>query len=63
MRQAIIVAVLVVTAVAAVALGPGGWYGRGTRVATAWYHRAYVAAAWPAEDAGIYAGAYINLWC
>jgi len=60
MRQAIIVAVLVVTAVAAVALGPGGWYGRGTRVATAWYHRAYVAAAWPAEDAGIYLGAYLK---
>ncbi len=60
MRQAIIAAVLVVTAAAAVALGPGGWYGRGVREATARYHQAYVAAAWPAEDAGIYLGAYIK---
>jgi len=43
-----------------VALGPGGWYQRGVREATARYHQAYVAAAWPAEDAGIYAGAYLT---
>lgn len=56
MRQAIIITVLALAAAAAVALGPGGWYGRGVRAATVRYHQAYVAAAWPAEDAGIYLG-------
>jgi len=60
MRQAIIITVLALAAAAAVALGPGGWYGRGVRAATVRYHQAYVAAAWPAEDAGIYLGAYIK---
>ena len=52
--------VLALMAAAAVALGPGGWYHRGVREATARYHQAYVAAAWPAEDAGIYLGAYLK---
>ncbi len=60
MRKVILAGVLALTAAAAVALGPGGLYQRGTRVATARYHQAYVAAAWPAEDAGIYLGAYIK---
>ncbi len=60
MRKLLLVIALALTAAAAVALGPGGWYQRGVRAATARYHQAYVAAAWPAEDAGIYAGAYIK---
>jgi len=60
MRKLLLVIVLALTTAAAVALGPGGWYQRGVRAATARYHQAYVAAAWPAEDAGIYAGAYIK---
>jgi len=60
MRKLLLVIALALTAAAAVALGPGGWYQRGVREATARYHQAYVAAAWPAEDAGIYAGAYIK---
>jgi len=60
MRKVILAGVLALTAAAAVALGPGGWYQRGVREATARYHQAYVAAAWPAEDAGIYLGAYIK---
>ncbi len=60
MRKIVLVVLLMLTAAAVVALGPGGWYQRGTRVATARYHQAYVAAAWPAEDAGIYLGAYIK---
>jgi len=60
MRKVILAVVLALTAAAAVALGPGGWYQRGVREATARYHQAYVAAAWPAEDAGIYLGAYLK---
>jgi len=60
MRKLLLVIVLALTAAAAVALGPGGWYHRGVREAMARYHQAYVAAAWPAEDAGIYLGAYIK---
>jgi type IV secretory pathway TraG/TraD family ATPase VirD4 len=60
MRKVMLAVLLALTATAAVALGPGGWYQRGVREATARYHQAYVAAAWPAEDAGIYAGAYIK---
>ncbi len=60
MRKLLLVIALALTAAAAVALGPGGWYQRGVREATARYHQAYVAAAWPDEDAGIYAGAYIK---
>jgi len=60
MRKLLLVIALVLTAAAAVALGPGGWYHWGVREAAARYHQAYVAAAWPAEDAGIYAGAYIK---
>jgi len=60
MRKLLLVIVLALTAAAAVALGPGGWYQRGVREATARYHQAYVAAAWPAEDAGIYLGAYLK---
>jgi len=60
MRKLLLVIALALTAAAAVALGPGGWYGRGVREATARYHQAYVAAAWPAEDAGIYLGAYLK---
>jgi len=60
MRKLLLVIALALTAAAAVALGPGGWYQRGVREATARYHQAYVAAAWPAEDAGIYAGAYLT---
>jgi len=60
MRKLLLVIALALTAAAAVALGPGGWYQRGVREATARYHQAYVAAAWPAEDAGIYLGAYIK---
>jgi len=60
MRKLLLVIALALTAAAAVALGPGGWYHRGVREATARYHQAYVAAAWPAEDAGIYLGAYIK---
>ncbi len=60
MRKIVIIVLLTLTAAAAVALGPGGWYQRGVREATARYHQAYVAAAWPAEDAGIYAGAYLK---
>ncbi len=60
MRKLLLVIALALTAAAAVALGPGGWYQRGVREATARYHQAYVAAAWPAEDAGIYAGAYLK---
>jgi len=60
MRKLLLVIALALTAVAAVALGPGGWYQRGVREATVRYHQAYVAAAWPAEDAGIYLGAYLK---
>ncbi len=60
MRKLLLVIALALTAAAAVALGPGGWYHRGVREATARYHQAYVAAAWPPEDAGIYLGAYIK---
>jgi len=60
MRKVILAVVLALTAAAAVALGPGGWYQRGVREATARYHQTYVAAAWPAEDAGIYLGAYLK---
>ncbi len=60
MQKVIIAAVLALMAATGVALGPGGWYGRGMREATARYHQAYVAAAWPAEDAGLYLGAYIK---
>jgi len=60
MRKLLLVIALALTAAAAVALGPGGWYQRGVREATARYHQAYVAAAWPAEDAGIYLGAYLK---
>jgi len=60
MRKLLLVIALALTAAAAVALGPGGWYHRGVREATARYHQAYVAAAWPAEDAGIYLGAYLK---
>ncbi len=60
MRKLLLVIALALTTAAAVALGPGGWYQRGVREATARYHQAYVAAAWPAEDAGIYLGAYIK---
>jgi len=60
MRKLLLVIALALTAAAAVALGPGGWYQRGVREATARYHQAYVAVAWPAEDAGIYLGAYIK---
>ncbi len=60
MRKLLLVIALALTAAAAVTLGPGGWYQRGVREAMARYHQAYVAAAWPAEDAGIYAGAYIK---
>jgi len=60
MRKLLLVIALALTAAAAVTLGPGGWYQRGVREATARYHQAYVAAAWPAEDAGIYLGAYIK---
>jgi len=60
MRKIVMAVVLALTAAAAVALGPGGWYGRGVREVTARYHQAYVAAAWPAEDAGIYLGAYLK---
>jgi len=60
MRKLLLVIALALTAAAAVALGPGGWYQRGVREATARYHQAYVAAAWSAEDAGIYLGAYLK---
>jgi len=60
MRKLLLVIALALTAAAAVALGPGGWYQRDVRAATARYHQAYVAAAWPAEDAGIYLGAYLK---
>jgi len=60
MRKIMVAILLALTAAAAVALGPGGWYQRGVREAAARYHQAYVAAAWPAEDAGIYAGAYLK---
>jgi len=60
MRKLLLVIALALTAAAAVTLGPGGWYQRGVREATARYHQAYVAAAWPAEDAGIYLGAYLK---
>jgi len=60
MRKLLLVIVLALTAAAAVALGPGGWYHRGVREAMARYHQAYVAAAWPAADAGIYLGAYLK---
>ncbi len=60
MRKIMLAVVLMLTAAAVVALGPGGWYQRGAREATAHYHQAYVAAAWPAEDAGIYLGAYLK---
>jgi len=60
MRKLLLVIALALTAAAAVALGPGGWYQRGVREATVRYHQAYVAAAWPAEDAGIYLGAYLK---
>ncbi len=60
MRKIMLVVLLLLMAAAAVALGPGGWYQRGVREATARYHQAYVAAAWPAEDAGIYLGAYLK---
>jgi len=60
MRKVILAVMLALAVAAAVALGPGGWYQRGVREATARYHQAYVAAAWPAEDAGIYLGAYLT---
>ncbi len=60
MRKLLLVIVLALTTAAAVALGPGGWYHQGVWEATARYHQAYVAAAWPAEDAGIYLGAYLK---
>ncbi len=60
MRKLVVTIVCALAVASAVALGPGGWYGRGVRAATARYHQAYVAAAWPAEDAGIYVGAYIK---
>jgi type IV secretory pathway TraG/TraD family ATPase VirD4 len=60
MRKLLLVIALALTAAAAVTLGPGGWYHRGVQEATARYHQAYVAAAWPAEDAGIYLGAYLT---
>ncbi len=60
MRKIMVAILLALTAAAAVALGPGGWYHRGVREVTARYHQAYVAAAWPAEDAGIYLGAYLK---
>jgi len=60
MRKLLFAVALALVAAAAVALGPGGWYHRGVREVTARYHQAYVAAAWPAEDAGIYLGAYIT---
>jgi len=60
MRKLLLVIALALTVTAAVALGPGGWYQRGVRAATVRYHQAYVAAAWPAEDAGIYLGAYLK---
>jgi len=60
MRKLLLVIALALTAAAAVALGPGGWYQRGVREVTVRYHQAYVAAAWPAEDAGIYLGAYLK---
>jgi len=60
MRKIMVAILLALTAAAAVALGPGGWYQRGVREVTARYHQVYVAAAWPAEDAGIYLGAYLK---
>ncbi len=60
MRKLVVIIVCALAVASAVALGPGGWYQRGVRVATARYHQAYVAAAWPAEDAGIYLGGYIT---
>jgi len=60
MRKIMVAVLLMLMAASAVALGPGGWYQRGVREATARYHQAYVAAAWPAEDAGIYLGAYLK---
>ena len=60
MRKILLAVLLALMVAAAVTLGPGGWYGRGVREATARYHQAYVAAAWPAEDAGIYLGAYLT---
>ncbi len=60
MRTILLAVLLALTAAAAVALGPGGWYGRGVREATARYHQVYVAVAWPPENAGIYAGAYLT---
>jgi len=60
MRKIVLAVLILLMAAAAVALGPGGWYHRGVREATAHYHQAYVAAAWPAEDAGIYLGAYLK---
>jgi type IV secretory pathway TraG/TraD family ATPase VirD4 len=60
MRKLLLAVLLALTAAAAVALGPGGWYGRGVREATARYHQVYVAAAWPPENAGIYAATYLK---
>jgi len=60
MRTILLAVLLALTAAAAVALGPGGWYGRGVREATARYHQVYVAAAWPPENAGIYAATYLK---
>jgi len=60
MRKRLLAVLLALTAAAAVALGPGGWYGRGVREATARYHQVYVAAAWPPENAGIYAATYLR---
>ncbi len=60
MRKIGLAVLLLLMVGAAVALGPGGWYQRGVREVTARYHQAYVAAAWPAEDVGIYLGAYIK---
>jgi len=42
---------MLVAVLFAMALAGGAWLGLlgGTRVATGWYHRGYVAAAWPAQ--------------
>jgi len=60
MRKLVVTIVCALAVASAVALGPGGWYQRGAREVTARYHQAYVAATWPAEDAGIYVGGYIK---
>jgi len=60
MRKIGLAVLLLLMVGAAVALGPGGWYQRGVREVTARYHQAYDAAAWPAEDVGIYVGTYLK---